>query len=936
VIPRKVCLIAALAIALPVAAHSQEITILEGVVRDDGGGVTGAVVVAVDSLTNERRRAVTNDRGFFRMLDLSPGRYTVTVGVIGHVPVAQRVRLLVGERGRLDFTLERTATILETVRVEDHRAADPGISRLSVSSGLGAREIEQLPLNARNVMDLAALSPGIRLFQPISGHQQPAAGALRDGRGVQMYVDGVEMKNLNSTNVVGSPAAGTLLPIDGVEDFRVLLNPYDAEYARGAAYILSVETRRGNNERHGSLFGFFQNHEMVSVTNFQRQIPNFQKPDFSREQGGFSLRGPIVRNRLFYAVSYELLKSANFVAVIPGQPAANPTMWDSYAGLFNAPNRNQAGLLRLTYSASERSTLEAIASSRYFTGVSGFGGIQAAASAIGQRYGVNTVNLRHRWAMSNFANEASLQFVGWSSEDRPKVVQPELRYPTLTIGHADGIAEIHEKQFRAVDHFTSGFGSGPGSHLLKSGLEIARVSTDQFLPNNRDGLFRFRTETSAPSDATIGVGFYDPSSDHDALTSLWGWVVGGYVNDEWHPTSGLALNLGLRYDVELHTMDNDFTVPWLSDTAFANRPELAGLLNQGNRRDDRNNFSPRISFSWDVSGNQRTFIRGGFGIIFDRVPGFVPFGERLSAGWRNYMFTNPGTTDPNDLRDRVLTGGGTAAAPALTLLPHRMDVPENRQWSIGVGAQLTRGLALNVDFIDQQLRHLWASINLNWQDASQTPNRRALSSSYGNILAWGDFARGSYRGLLTNITYSRDTATRISLSHTLASAKADWDVQTVNVPAVVARDYFTMQRISGDERHRFVIAGSWMLRYGIGFSTIATAASPRPYRTTVGQDLNKDVLLDDDWIDGKRYQVPANVWRNWYRVVDVRLTKSISSGRGSRILLTAEAFNLFNTENYSGYSGTQRSAAGEPRPDFGSPSGIFATRQLQIGTRLQF
>jgi hypothetical protein len=104
----------------------------------------------------------------------------------------------------------------------------------------------------------------------------------------------------------------------------------------------------------------------------------------------------------------------------------------------------------------------------------------------------------------------------------------------------------------------------------------------------------------------------------------------------------------------------------------------------------------------------------------------------------------------------------------------------------------------------------------------------------------------------------------------------------------------------------------------------------------VGQDVNKDILLDDDWIDGKRYQVPANVWKNWYRVVDVRLTKSISSGRGSRILISAEAFNLFNTENYSGYFGTQQTATGDPRPDFGSPSGIFATRQLQIGTRLQF
>jgi hypothetical protein len=126
------------------------------------------------------------------------------------------------------------------------------------------------------------------------------------------------------------------------------------------------------------------------------------------------------------------------------------------------------------------------------------------------------------------------------------------------------------------------------------------------------------------------------------------------------------------------------------------------------------------------------------------------------------------------------------------------------------------------------------------------------------------------------------------------------------------------------------------MRYGLALSTIATAASPRPYRTTVGQDINKDNFLDDDWIDGRRYNVPANVWRNWYRVVDLRLTKTIASTRAARLSVSAEGFNIFNTENYSGYFGTQRSATGEPRPDFGTPSGIFATRQFQLGSSVQF
>ncbi|HKN64644.1 MAG TPA: hypothetical protein VJW73_00105, partial [Gemmatimonadaceae bacterium] len=479
-------------------------------------------------------------------------------------------------------------------------------------------------------------------------------------------------------------------------------------------------------------------------------------------------------------------------------------------------------------------------------------------------------------------------------------------------------------------------GTGPGSHLLKLGVEMGRVSADQFSPTSGRGVFRYRTETGNPDQATIGVGFYDPTSDRDARSSLSGWIAGAYVNDEWRVHSRLVLNLGMRYDAEIHTMNNDFTVPWASDARINSLPALQGLLNHGDRKDDLDNFSPRASFSWDVTGKRRAFLRGGFGIMYDRIPGFVPFGERQSASWRIYTFTNPNTLDPEQLRARVIAGGGTATPPAITLLPHRMDVPENRQWSLGVGVALARGLTLNADYIDQRVRHLYAPVNLNWTDTTRTPATRAISLAYGAITVWEDSARARYRGLLTTLAYTRDTTLAINLAHTLASSTADWDVQTIAVPAIAARQYYVMQRTSGDERHRFVLSGSMAMRYGLALSTVAIAASPHPYRTTVGEDVNKDSFNDDDWIDGKRYRVPPNVWRNWYRVVDLRVTKTVASVRGARLSVIAEGFNVFNTDNYSGYFGVQRSATGEPRPDFAMPSGIFATRQLQLGTRVDF
>lgn len=183
-------------------------------------------------------------------------------------------------------------------------------------------------------------------------------------------------------------------------------------------------------------------------------------------------------------------------------------------------------------------------------------------------------------------------------------------------------------------------------------------------------------------------------------------------------------------------------------------------------------------------------------------------------------------------------------------------MPENRQWSIGLGAQLTPALGLNIDYIDQDLTKLFAQTNLNWLDLSQATPKRALTPVYGNIIAWGDFARARHRALLTNLTYYPDTALRLNLAHTLASAKAEWDVENEQMPSSTASQFYVMQRISGDERHRFVLSGAWALRFGIGLSTIATAASPRPYRAVVGQDLNRKNFLQDDWIDGNRYAVP--------------------------------------------------------------------------------
>jgi len=926
-------------LALPLSARAQTTITLEGRVVGEGGApIQGAQITATDVSTNQSRNALTDASGEFRILGLSSGRYTVTARFIGYRPQTEAVRLVIGQRARLAFTLEQGATELETVRVEDERVRSVEVQRTSVSTPVLEAEIRNLPLNTRNIMSLAAVAPGIRSYAPVQGRSIPSAGAVPDLRFINLYVDGVEMKSLFNGNIVGIPQTGSPLPADALQEFRVFLNPYDAEYSRAGAYVISAVSRRGANEFDGSTFGFVQNEGLVWTNEFQDTLTNFKEPAFRRQQVGLNLRGPIAKDRLFFATSYELTNTDSYLDVIPGRPVENPGLWNEYAGTFKAPNRNHTGLVRLTFAPNARHTVDAIWSGRYMNGESFFGGTVARPGGIRQRYAINVGQLRHQWLPTpSLVNEASLQVVSWAHREPQLVSRPQFSYPSIRIGTAGFPLAINETHLRLVNRATYSVNDFYGTHVIKGGVEASRVSGDQYFPINRDGAFVFNTDTSTlPRSASIGVGFFNPAGDTDANSALTGWVTGVYVNDEWRPVRNLTVNLGLRYDAELNTINNDFTVPWASDTALNDKPQLRRFLNRGDRENDLDNVSPRLSFSWDVFDNSRTFLRGGFGIIYDRVPSFIGFQERRDATWRTYTIQNPGTTDVAALRERV--AAGVTATPAITLIKDRMEAPENRQLSVGVGQQVTQTLGVNVDYIYQDIRHLYARINANPFEPGSRPYRRALTPLYADIVLWDDFARARYSALVSSATYQRDDL-RLNAAYTLGFAKAEYDA--VTAPAFPNRSSYVMQRTAGDERHRFVLSAIVPLRFGIQLSTITTIASPRPYAVTLGADSilalggNDNNFTGDDFPNGRRYALPDNSWENWYRNVDLRLTKQFDVG-ASRLSLYAEVFNLFNSINYASFFGTQYNRAGQPLTNYARPSGVFGTRQGQLGARVEF
>ena len=922
-------------VALP--AQAQNTITLEGAVRGDGAPVQGAQITVRNIATAELSRTTTRVTGEFRVLGLYSGQYTVNVKALGYRQRTDTVNLVQGQRARLEFDLEKGAAELDAQTITAERVKQVEVQRMSVSAPVVKEEIENLPFNARGIMNLAGIAPGIKTYSAQSGRTLPSGGAAPDLRFFNVYMDGVEMKSLFNGNIVGLGQTGSPLPQEGLENFRVYLNPYDAEFTRAGSYVISAESKRGTNEWKGSAFGFLQNKSMMARNAF---LPTAQsKPSFGRDQLGFNIAGPLVKDKLFLATSYELTNTDFFLDVNPTTAAAN-TRWPTLRGSFAAPNKNHTVFSRLTYVQSPRITYDFMGSTRFLRGEGNFGGRVSQDAGISQKYEIYTAQLRQKFVSSsgNLVNEASLQFVGWNHNEAPLLPGPQLNYPGVQFGTSGFPLILQENHFRAVNRATYNLEKG-GSHIIKAGVELSTIGATQNQPNNTNGTFTYNVDdpSALPVSATIAVGFTDPNGTSDAIATARGYTTGIYINDEWRIKPNFTLSLGLRHDVEFNTMNNSYKTPWASDPVLTAIPELRNYINTGNRKNQLGNFSPRVSFSWDPFKDNRTFVRGGFGIIYDRVTSFMGFQERRNSTWRTYSFANPGTSDPAVLRQRVIAGASAALSPIL--MNNEMKTPHSKQMSIGVGHQLTPEFGFNVDYVRQHMDNLYVQRNPNFLDRTVTPARRKLTPAFGDILIWDDIGQSDYSSVLVQATWQRGKS-RVNLGYTLGWYQGDFD--TAALPNFAYNFLFNRQRTTGDERHRVALSHITPLPFGFILSGVTTIASPRPFLSTDGRDINLNNILGDDFIGGTvnstgiRTTMPANSWKNWYRTVDVRLARPILNWNGKKVSVSAEAFNLFNWKNNLSFGNIRYTSTGAEQATFGVPLSAYAARMGQVGMRLDW
>lgn len=301
---KKLFLLSALLIASPYTLPAQDATgRVVGTAYDQSGAVIpGVHIVVTNAATHVSRETVTDSSGVYQVLALPIGNYTVTASRKGFNPiVTSENKLEINQSLKIDVKLQ-VGSNTEVITVEDTAATVETINP-TMGSTVSDRSVQDLPLNGRNVLDLALLQPGVLPADNpnnTSASSANTAFSISGGRNDSntFILDGGANNDLLDNGVVYNPNP------DAVQEFRVLTSNFTAEYGRNGGGIVTVVTKSGTNTFHGSAYDYNRN-DAYNANDFFSNLNNEPRGVLKRNQFGGTVGGPILKNKLFFFGSYE-------------------------------------------------------------------------------------------------------------------------------------------------------------------------------------------------------------------------------------------------------------------------------------------------------------------------------------------------------------------------------------------------------------------------------------------------------------------------------------------------------------------------------------------------------------------------------------------------------------------------------------------------------
>jgi hypothetical protein len=964
-----VCVCALATAAAPALAQQTTGNITGRIVDDQGAAVPGVTVTALNTLTGFTRADVSDAAGVYRLNALPVGTYDVTAELQGFSKVEHK-GLVVNVGQTLDVNVAlKVAAVQETVTVTGE---SPLIETSSSSVGgvVDIGRIESLPLNGRQFANLAATVPGVGLgfhSDPTKSSQFSPQINGGNGRNVNYQIDGGD----NNDDTVGGLLQA--FPLEAIQEFNFVTQRFKAEYGRSNGGVMNIVTKSGTNEMRGSWFTLFRDKSLNART-FSQEIADLEKQDYRRYQFGGSLGGPIVQNKAHYFAAFERTQQDTKQAV------DTRGLFPQDDGVYDTPVRENLFTGKATANLSAAHYL----SVRYGrnTNSQPYGAtLRNAPSAWSTSENTfNSINANHNWVVGGSKlNEFVFQFADFRNHIPLSSNDPWLIFPNgVRRGGNPNTPQTTEQrkwQFRN-DFSWSVTGMGGIGHDFKAGANW--IHEPHLFITFNGGASPQMTLTSDALDATVRqVSFLGGAADVNIPIDLYAL----YIQDDWRVTDRLTLNLGLRYDyvdgVPMDQSNNpNFEVLQAAGRAgrFAGVPFLDdfGLDPQN----DGDNIQPRVGFAYDLNGNGRNVIRGGWGVYtdFGYTNSNVLFPALDAAGGHGQVFfvsvptgirKQDGTfftaSDPVSSIAHLNTVD-TSFAPLLGQVSSpRLEQPYTMQTNLGWAHQLNASTAITVDYVRVEGRDINTRFRGNtmanganrFADLALRPNNLAFrfavsegESTYDGLIL--GLRRRMSRGLDLSASYTLGNATSI-----IGTANDELDqnfIQDATDPLNPVND---SPSVRTDARHRVSISAVIQAPWGIQVAPFFLYRSALPIFTFDGRDLNGDGNSND--ISARAYKFTglnddgsatfedigpcenASCSRRApFSQLNMRVSKSFRVYGTARIEAIAEVFNLLNAKNPALpiTSGQFNATTGAPLAAFMQPvayAGDFQQPEQRVG-----
>jgi hypothetical protein len=905
---------------------------LRGVIEDGRGNRIASAAVYVHLHASSIVRNVSSDAlGNFRMDDLAPGLYKVSVSAHGFGEATAEVSIQVSSIRDIAVTMN-PPIVVETVGVHAQSSSITTQS-IDVSSQVHqgvvtSQDLESLPLPARSFANIAYLAPGtepVEPSDPTKARITAVSTGGSSGLNNELSVDGGD----NSDDYIGGFLQN--FSPDSIQEFAVRTSQEDADTGGTTAGSVMLTTKSGTNEWHADAAFYERAAALNARFPIENPAPNPKQP-FSRQNYVGTLGGPVRKDKLWFFTAFEGVHENASVAYSP----ASLTQFDALATLASEglipgvasidvpqnvpiPFRDYFGSSRLDWAQSNQSQWYLRSSVDSYTTHNDLvqqGTLPTTGLLTHNNYFSLVIGNHYSFSPTLLGtalfNASGLHLTQTRNSDLGFALAFPFSSTSLTVS---GFETFGDNQFATpITFFPSernqekyqlryDLSSDHGSHALKFGVNfIHEPVLGGAFPATNETLYQFPQDpayyldnpaqftadmNAGASSSNLGGGF---SQDVQRLAFYW--------QDSWRITRGLTFNYGLRYS----TTFGLFTGSGRSQALNPGYITLAALdihLVNGAPQDDRKQIAPRIGFAWSPSGRGTTVLRGGFGLYFN---------DLAQTGWATAfqaVNTPPGScvdpiTNPNGPENAGCVPGDSAGGAA-NLIDPGYRTPYAIHISGGMQHAFSAHWSLSADYVHERGNHAYRAYSYLGGADLFTPDLALSSPAQAAVVpdvnVFHSDNRSRYNGLLVHLQGNVSRRLNLVTNYTLSKAQTwgcvlgelfDYVNGVCNpLDAFGPGDYGP----SGEDvRHRAVLAGTWHAPAGFEVSGLSQAESARPFTITTADNSGRISINGTPTALDQFRGTP-------YIQTDLRLSRPLRFGEKCAATPFVDFFNLFNRDN---------------------------------------